>query len=130
MKLLDSCFLLDLQRELRRGEKLGAEDYLKKHTREEFGISTVSITEFLEGFELSEDGEKFLRPFRWLSVNAAVAREASRISPAASIEGKPDWRFRHPDCRHRIDGRCQLGDAGSGPFSTNRRVARRDLWGR
>lgn len=87
MKLLDSCFLIDLQRELRRGEKLGAEDYLKKHTREEFGISTVSITEFLEGFELSEDGEKFLRPFRWLSVNAAVAREASRIGRQLRLKG-------------------------------------------
>lgn len=49
MKLLDTCFLIDLQRELHRGINLGAEDFLKKHAREEFGISTISITEFLEG---------------------------------------------------------------------------------
>ena len=35
-----------------------------------------------------EDGEKFLRPFQWLPVNAAVAREASRIRRQLRLQGK------------------------------------------
>lgn len=35
-----------------------------------------------------EDGEKFLRPFHWLPVNAAVARKASRIRRQPRLYGK------------------------------------------
>lgn len=35
-----------------------------------------------------EDGEKFLRPFQWLPVNAAVSREASRIRRQLRLRGK------------------------------------------
>lgn len=88
MKILDTCFLIDLQRELHRGSNLGASDYLQNHGQETFALSVVSLTEFLEGFEVVEDGEKFLRPFRWLPLNAAVAREASRIRRQLRLQGK------------------------------------------
>lgn len=88
MKLLDTSFLIDLQREFHRGKKLGASDYLQKHGQESFALSVISLTEFLEGFEVAEDGEKFLRPFQWLPVNAAVAREASRIRRQLRLQGK------------------------------------------
>jgi len=88
MKLLDTCFLIDLQRELHRGLNLGAEQFLLDHSQEQFAISTISIAEFLEGFKSTEDGEKFLRPFQWLSVNATVAREASRIRRQLRLKGK------------------------------------------
>jgi tRNA(fMet)-specific endonuclease VapC len=88
MKILDTCFLIDLQRELHRGKNLGASDYLQNHGQETFALSVVSLTEFLEGFEVVEDGEKFLRPFQWLPVNAAVSREASRIRRQLRLRGK------------------------------------------
>ena len=88
MKLLDTCFLIDLHREFHRGKQLGPSRYLKKHGQETFALSVISLTEFLEGFEAVEDGEKFLRPFQWLSVNPAVAREASRIRRQLRLQGK------------------------------------------
>jgi len=88
MKLLDTCFLIDLQREFHRGTALGAGSFLEKHSQEEFALSVISLTEFLEGFETTEDGEKFLRPFQWLSVNSTVAREASRLRRSLRLEGK------------------------------------------
>lgn len=88
MKLLDTCFLIDLQREFHRGENLGPSSFLKQHGQEEFALSVISLTEFLEGFEVAEEGEKFLRPFHWLSVNPSVAREASRIRRQLRLQGK------------------------------------------
>lgn len=87
MKLLDTCFLIDLQREFHHGKNLGPSSFLKKHSQEEFALSVISLTEFLEGFEVLEEGEKFLRPFHWLSVNPSVAREASRIRRQLRLQG-------------------------------------------
>ncbi|MDA0347358.1 MAG: type II toxin-antitoxin system VapC family toxin [Verrucomicrobia bacterium] len=88
MKLLDTCFLIDLQREFHGGKTLGASSYLKEHSQDNFALSVISLTEFLEGFEAIEDGEKFLRSFQWLSVSPIVAKEASRIRRQLRLQGK------------------------------------------
>ena len=88
MKLLDASFLIDLQREL-RGRKGGpASRYLADHGSDTFAISVICLTEFLEGFENPVDGEILLRPFRWLPVNAPVAREAAVIRRQLRLDGK------------------------------------------
>jgi predicted nucleic acid-binding protein len=88
MKLLDTCFLIDLQREFRDRKAGPARRYLAAHAADTFAISTVSLTEFLEGFEDPADGEMLLRPFRWLPVNTTVAREAAVIRRRLRLEGK------------------------------------------
>ncbi len=77
--LLDTCFLIDLHRELKANRVGDAKFFLKDHAGLSFVISVVSVTEFLEGFEDTSKGERLLRPFTWIPVDSRVSREASRI---------------------------------------------------
>lgn len=88
MKLLDTCFLIDLQRELKRREAGPATRFLRSHPGESFAISVVTVTEFLEGFDEPAAGERLLRPFPWLEVTAEVARRAARIRRDLRLRGE------------------------------------------
>lgn len=88
MKVLDTCFLIDLQRELKQGRAGKATRFLKQNAEEVFGIATVSVTEFLEGFADTGDGEAFLRPFLWLELDGRRARAAARIRRDLRLKGK------------------------------------------
>ena len=88
MRLLDTCFLIDLQRELRREAEGKATMFLGQHLNEVFAISTVSVAEFLEGFPDEDEGERFLLPFQWLELDGRRAREASRIRRALRQTGR------------------------------------------
>ncbi len=88
MRLFDTCFLIDLQKEYRRGTTLGARRFLTQHPQERFAVSVVSVTAFLEGFTNTVDGEAFLRPFQWLDVSSEVAREAARIRRDLRARGR------------------------------------------
>ena len=88
MKLLDTCFLIDLQRELQAGKDGPASAWLADHRDERFSLSVISITEFLEGIADPDAGEGLLRPFRWLPVNARVGREAARIRRRLRLKGE------------------------------------------
>ena len=79
MKLLDTCFLIHLQREWIQKQSGPATRYLESHSGEEFGLSVISVLEFLEGYEHSADGERFLVPFPRLEVTTKVVRIGSRI---------------------------------------------------
>ena len=79
MKILDTSFLIFLQREWSRGETGAARRYLAQDESEEFRISVISALEFLEGYRQTGDGERFLEPFPQLEVTEGVARIASRI---------------------------------------------------
>ena len=85
--LLDTCFLIDLQREYRAGRIGEARRFLQKHSEARFSISVISATEFLEGFERVSDGDRFLRAFTWLEVGAAVCREAAKIRRHLRLSG-------------------------------------------
>jgi len=87
MILLDTCFLIALQREFRRNEEGKARLFLKRHAQDVFAVSVISVTEFLEGFDPPADGEIFLRPFRLLDVSLEVAREAAKIRRRLRING-------------------------------------------
>jgi predicted nucleic acid-binding protein len=88
MKLLDTCFLIDLQREFRSKKRGASRVYLEEHRSDHFGISVISLSEFLEGFDDPADGEGLLRPFQLLGVNPAVARQASRIRRGLRLKGQ------------------------------------------
>ena len=79
MKLLDTCFLIHLHREWAKKQPGPATYYLEQQRQEEFGISVITSLEFLEGFEQTNDGQRFLSPFSSLAVSEEVARIGSRI---------------------------------------------------
>lgn len=79
MKLLDTSFLIDLQREWVRGQPGPATGYLETWREEEFAISVVSALEFLEGYGEPSDGEGFLLPFRQIELTARACRIGSRV---------------------------------------------------
>ena len=79
MRVLDTSFLIDLQREWTGNREGGATRFLRAHAREGFAISSVTAVEFLEGYESLSEGERFLEPYQWIEVNPNIARAASRI---------------------------------------------------
>ncbi len=79
MKLLDTCFLIDLQREWVRKQPGPATRYLELHAGEEFGVSVIATLEFLEGYQNPADGGRFLDPFPQLAVTSQTARIGSQI---------------------------------------------------
>lgn len=77
--ILDTSFLIDLQREWAKDEQGVASRFLISHVEEEFALSVIAATEFLEGYAVSRDGEAFLEPFEWIDVTPSIARIAGRI---------------------------------------------------
>ncbi len=75
--IIDTCFLIDLQREFRKGEAGPATAFLKAHPSALFSISVISVTEFLEGFANPADGERLLRAFARVDVDSKVASQAA-----------------------------------------------------
>jgi tRNA(fMet)-specific endonuclease VapC len=77
--ILDTSFLIDLQREWTRSEDGVATRFLRVHDRDEFAISVISVVEFLEGYEVARDGEEFIAPYQWIDVSPGAARMAAVI---------------------------------------------------
>ncbi|MCB1125734.1 MAG: type II toxin-antitoxin system VapC family toxin [Verrucomicrobiae bacterium] len=93
MKILDTSFLIHLQREWVRGVTGPARRYLELGAGEEYAVSTVTVLEFLEGYRQPGDAERFLDPFPQLEVNSAVARVGSRIRRNLRERGEPIGDF-------------------------------------
>ncbi len=93
MKLLDTSFLIDLQRERAAGLPGVAHAYLLRPDGGEFCISTITALEFLEGYRNPVDGERFLEPFPQLDVTPDVSRAGSRIRRALRTLGQPIGDF-------------------------------------
>jgi predicted nucleic acid-binding protein len=88
MKLLDTCFLIHLQKEWARSESGPASAFLERPTDDEFAISAVTVLAFLEGYNNVRDGERFLDPFRQLDITASVARVGSQIRRSLRTRGE------------------------------------------
>lgn len=88
MKLLDTCFLIHLQREWVKGLPGPAMGYLRGHEGEEFAVSAVTVLEFLEGYEQCADGRRFLEAFPVLVVTSEVADIGSRIRRSLRMRGE------------------------------------------
>ena len=86
--ILDTCFLIDLQRELQAGHSGRATEFLRTHADASFAISVISVTEFLEGFARPADGERLLRPYTRIEVNSPIAVAASAIRRSLRSEGR------------------------------------------
>ncbi len=93
MKILDTCFLIHLQREWARGISGPARRFLEGGGDEEYAISTVTALEFLEGYKQVGDGERFLDPFPQFEVTSGVARIGSRIRRSLRERGEPIGDF-------------------------------------
>ena len=77
--ILDTCFLIDLQRELRKRVAGRAASFLEERAEAHFCISVISVTEFLEGFFQPGEGERFLRAYARVDVDSRVAAQAAII---------------------------------------------------
>ncbi len=88
MKLLDTCFLMDLQREWVKAQPGRAMQYLESHPQEEFAISVITGLEFLEGYEEQPEGERFLAPFRQIDFAGQASRMAARLRRDLRRRGK------------------------------------------
>jgi len=88
--ILDTTVLIDLQRELRRGEHGSASVLLAKAGDDEVAIAFVSWMEFAEGYgdDQREPCERFLAPFRVLWPTAETAWRAARLSRALQERGE------------------------------------------
>jgi tRNA(fMet)-specific endonuclease VapC len=87
--ILDTTVLVDLQRELRRGEPGDASTLLERFGDQQVSISFVTWMEFAEGYG---DAEReacalFLSRFRVLWPNADTAWQAARISRDLRADG-------------------------------------------
>ncbi len=89
--LLDTTFLIDLQRGLLHGRPAGALRFLEERPAEPVSISLVSWLEFAEGY--GDDREhacrQFLSRFPLVSPDVAIAWRASRISRSLRASGRP-----------------------------------------
>ena len=85
--ILDTCFLIDLQRELRKEIPGRATQFLQAHSRTPFCISVISVTEFLESFAQLADGERLLRAYARVDVDSKAAAQAAGIRRSLRLQG-------------------------------------------
>jgi predicted nucleic acid-binding protein len=89
--ILDTTVLVDLQRELRRGQRGAASALLESLAGEPAGITFVTWMEFAEGFEdeRRDDCERFLAAFPVLWPDPETSWQASRIARRLAAIGHP-----------------------------------------
>lgn len=89
--LLDTCFLIDLQKELRRNKPGKAHDFLRNWRGDFLAYSLVTRMEFLEGYPDSgqESADRFLRPYKCLFPDLETAWRTSRIERTLRGQGTP-----------------------------------------
>ena len=89
--LLDTTFLIDLQRALRHGRPAGALRFLEERPAEPVSISLVSWLEFAEGYNTGreDDCRQFLSRFPLVLPDVPIAWRASRLSRTLRASGQP-----------------------------------------
>lgn len=78
--LLDTCFLIDLQRELSSGRDFGTSAFLTGYANATPRISLITWMEFAEGYEREDACRQFLARFPLVRPDQATAWRASRIA--------------------------------------------------
>lgn len=74
--ILDSTFLVDLERERKRRESGAAVDFLREHEAAAFAITFTIAGELAAGRSLSADRgkwERFIQPFRFYDYSSEIA---------------------------------------------------------
>lgn len=89
--ILDTTFVIDLQRELRTGKRLGAKAFLQAHDHEPVRISIVTWMEFAEGYGdgALEDCKLFLSHLPVIGISEEIAWAASRFARILRAAGAP-----------------------------------------
>jgi predicted nucleic acid-binding protein len=89
--LLDTTFLIDLQRGLRHGRPAGAVRFLEERPAEPVSISLVSWLEFAEGYDTDREDacRQFLSRFPLVLPDVPIAWRASRLSRSLRALGRP-----------------------------------------
>ena len=88
MKLVDTDFLIDRQREWVAGETGPATTYLREHDATSFAISTVSLLEFLEAYEHPRDTVALLGAYVQFPVTDGVACRGSWLRRRLRARGQ------------------------------------------
>ena len=88
--LLDTTFLIDLQRDLKGDRSRGAIRFLQSRTTASLCVSLISWMEFAEGYgsEREEDCRKFLSGFPLILPDVSIAWRASRLSRTLRGQGR------------------------------------------
>jgi tRNA(fMet)-specific endonuclease VapC len=88
--LLDTCFLIDLQRDLRGSRSRGAAHFLSTHADEAVYISLFTWMEFAEGFAAEQEPHcrAFLSRFPLLSPTHTTAWAAGQLSRHLREQGR------------------------------------------
>ena len=88
--LLDTSFLIDLQRELGSGRGRGAQRFLQRYARATVWISLVTWMEFAEGYPPDQEDHcrLFLSQFPLILPDVKTAWRAAQISRLLRSSGK------------------------------------------
>ena len=86
--ILDTTFLIDLQREFRKEVEGPARKFLFQLPGVRFQISVITASEFLEGFDPQEEGEPFIRNLPWIPVDAAIGRKVAIYRRSLRLNGQ------------------------------------------
>jgi tRNA(fMet)-specific endonuclease VapC len=85
--MLDTCFLIDLQREFRTSQHGRATAFLEANPSATFSISVISVTEFLAGFANIAEGERLLRAYARVNLDSKVASQAAVFRRQLRLDG-------------------------------------------
>ena len=77
--ILDTCFLIQLQKDFRSNQDGPAVRFLKDHQEICMSISVITETEFLEGFADMDTGERLLRCYNRIGIDSKVSKQAAII---------------------------------------------------
>ena len=118
MKLVDTDFLIDLQREWADKSPGPAVAFLQIHQDTGLAVSTVSVLEFLEGYEHPNAGERLLEGYARLPVTDSVARRGSRLRRRLRAEGRMIGDFDVLIAATALDAGLPLVTANATRFQT------------
>ncbi len=91
MILVDTTFLIDLQRSSRNERHVAAATWLQDNSDIELALPAIVLGEFAEGFESTTDPviEHYRSAHRIIEVDESVAMTYARISRELRKKGKP-----------------------------------------
>jgi predicted nucleic acid-binding protein len=89
--LLDTSFLIDLQRELATAKARGAAQFLSDHPQSTPSISLITWMEFAEGYppQMGEECRRFLSRFALIVPDIAIAWRAAQVLRLLRGQGRP-----------------------------------------
>lgn len=87
--IVDTTFLIDLEREVSRRRPGPATEYLARHPDATLSVSVITVGELSEGYDRGDAPElrKLLEPYEVLDVSRPVAQRYGAISRALRSSG-------------------------------------------